>query len=107
IGSADWMPRNLYDRVEVMVPLRDESIRRRVRDEILEAYLRDNCKARIMTPDGSYVRSSPTGKKRPAGPPSFSAQEFLMDLAEGKQTLDALRKIPALPAPITTKKATA
>jgi polyphosphate kinase len=107
IGSADWMPRNLYDRVEVMVPLRDESIRRRVRDEILEAYLRDNCKARIMTPDGSYVRTSPTGKKRPAGPPSFSAQEFLVDLAEGKQTLDALRKVPALPAPITSKKATA
>src|SRR5437588_2772987 len=96
MGSADWMPRNLYDRVEVMVPLRDASIRSRVRNEILEAYLRDNCKARIMTPDGSYVRTGPIGKKRPAGPPSFSAQEFLVDLAEGKQTLEALRQAPPL-----------
>src|SRR5207248_2163202 len=107
IGSADWMPRNLYDRVEIMVPLRDATIRRRVRDEILEAYLRDNCKARIMMPDGSYVRTGPTGKKRPAGLPSFSAQEFLVDLAEGKQTLDALRQAAGLPVPTVMKKATA
>ena len=39
IGSADWMPRNLYERVEVLVPLRDEMIRQRVRQEILDAYL--------------------------------------------------------------------
>src|SRR5436853_6459340 len=61
LSSADWMPRNLYDRVEVMVPLRAETIRRRIRDEILESYLRDNCKARVMMPDGSYVRTSPIG----------------------------------------------
>jgi polyphosphate kinase len=107
IGSADWMPRNLYDRVEVMVPLRSEPIRRRVRDEILEAYLRDNCKARVMMPDGSYVRSSPIGKKRPAGPAPFSAQDFLVDLAEGKQTIDALKQAPSLPLVTTVKKATA
>ncbi|MFL6299635.1 MAG: polyphosphate kinase 1 [Terriglobales bacterium] len=107
IGSADWMPRNLYDRVEVMVPLRSEPIRRRVRDEILEAYLRDNCKARVMMPDGSYVRSSPIGKKRPAGPAPFSAQDFLVDLAEGKQTIDALKQAPSLPLVKTVKKATA
>src|SRR3954471_22245927 len=107
IGSADWMPRNLYDRVEVMVPLRSEPIRRRVRDEILEAYLRDNCKARVMTPDGSYLRSTPLGKKRPAGPPSFSAQDFLVDLAEGRQTLDGVKHAAPLPHVTTVKKATA
>src|SRR5438105_1599402 len=107
IGSADWMPRNLYDRVEIMVPLRDASIRRRVREEILEAYLRDNCKARIMMPDGSYVRTGPTGKKLPAGMPSFSAQEFLVDLAEGKQTLENLHQASALPSVSAIKKATA
>ena len=43
IGSADWMPRNLYERVEVLVPLRDEmTARERVRHEILDAYLADN-----------------------------------------------------------------
>src|SRR4051812_30627600 len=107
IGSADWMPRNLYDRVEVMVPLRDERIRRRVREEILEAYLRDNCKARLMTPEGNYVRTGPLGKKRPPGLQSFSAQDFLVDLAEGKQTLDALRQAPAPPSIPVMKKATA
>src|SRR4051812_19666953 len=107
IGSADWMPRNLYDRVEVMVPLRSEAVRRRVRDEILESYLRDNCKARVMTPDGSYVRSTPLGKKRPVGPPPFSAQEFLVDLAEGKQTLEGLKHAPALPQVTAVKKAIA
>src|SRR6202044_2593827 len=34
MGSADWMPRNLYERVEVLVPLRDEVLRDRVRHEI-------------------------------------------------------------------------
>src|SRR6202165_24967 len=38
IGSPDWMPRNLYERVEVLVPLRDEMLRERVRHEILDAY---------------------------------------------------------------------
>src|SRR6201987_118509 len=39
IGSADWMPRNLYERVEVLTPLKDPMARDRVRYEILEAYL--------------------------------------------------------------------
>ena len=47
MGSADWMPRNLYERVEVLVPLRDEMLRERVRHEILDAYLADNRKARF------------------------------------------------------------
>ena len=51
IGSADWMPRNLYERVEVLVPLRDEFLRERVRREILDAYLADNRKARILLRD--------------------------------------------------------
>src|SRR6195256_3238833 len=55
-GSADWMPRNLYERVEVLTPVRDELLRERVRGEILEAYLADNLKARILLKDGTYVR---------------------------------------------------
>src|SRR6202048_273454 len=50
-GSADWMPRNLYERVEVLTPVRDELLRERVRGEILEAYLADNLKARILLKD--------------------------------------------------------
>jgi len=39
LASADWMPRNLYERVEVMFPLKDERLRDRVKNEILDGYL--------------------------------------------------------------------
>ncbi len=90
MGSADWMPRNLYERVEVLVPLRDELLRDRVRHEILDAYLADNRKARILLRDATYIRAwqSPQGKhktKPPVGAAAFSAQDFLISVAEGKQ----------------------
>jgi len=90
MGSADWMPRNLYERVEILVPLRDELLRERVRHEILDAYLADNRKARILLRDATYIRAwqSPHGKhktKPPVGAAAFSAQDFLISLAEGKQ----------------------
>src|SRR5579863_4201063 len=102
MGSADWMPRNLYERVEVLVPLRDELLRERVRHEILDAYLADNRKARILLRDATYIRAwqSPQGKhksKPPVGAAAFSAQDFLIGLAEGKQP-------PALPLPAATPK---
>ncbi len=53
LGSADWMPRNLYERVEVMFPLKDALLRERVRHEILDAYLADNLKSRVLRKDGS------------------------------------------------------
>ena len=98
IGSADWMPRNLYERVEVMFPVKDELLRERVRQEILAAYLADNLKARFLQKDGGYVRAWQTQGKRkpPAGAAAFSAQDFLIGLAEGRQALDA---IPAAPSP--------
>ena len=40
-GSADWMPRNLYERCEAVFPVRDEQLCARIRNEILEAYLED------------------------------------------------------------------
>jgi polyphosphate kinase len=97
LSSADWMPRNLYERVEVMFPLKDELHSERVRHEILDAYLADSVKSRVLRKDGSYVRSwQAEGKRKPpAGAAAFSAQDFLLGLAEGKQLLDA---IPALPA---------
>jgi polyphosphate kinase len=102
IGSADWMPRNLYERVEVLVPLRDEMLRQRVHSEILDAYLADNRKARILLKDTTYVRpwQTPRGarnRRPPVGAAAFSAQDFLMSVAEGKS--------PAvLPAPLPVRK---
>ena len=51
------MARNLYERVEVLVPLQDELLRERAHHEILDAYLADNRKARILLPDGNYIRA--------------------------------------------------
>jgi polyphosphate kinase len=99
IGSADWMPRNLYERVEVLTPLKDPMAVERVRQEILEGYLADNVKTRILAQDGSYHRVWQTPGKRggraPSGAAAFNAQEFFISLAEGKQPLQA---IPATPS---------
>jgi polyphosphate kinase len=84
LGSADWMPRNLFERCEVVFPVKDKTARARIHDELLPAYLADTAKARLMQEDGSYVRAKGQGK--------FSAQEFLMRLAEGKADLDGIPK---------------
>lgn len=55
-SSADWMPRNFHRRIEVMFPIEDETLRRRVVDEILGMHLADNVKARELRPDGTYER---------------------------------------------------
>jgi polyphosphate kinase len=84
LGSADWMPRNLYERVEVMFPLRDPGLRRRVFEEILMNYLKDDGKTRRLGSDGIYTRTlhaDPAKVSRNGH--RFSAQDFFVDLAEG------------------------
>jgi polyphosphate kinase len=96
LGSADWMPRNLYERVEVIFPLKDALLRERVKHEILDSYLVDNVKARVLKRDGGYVRSwQAQGKRKPpTGAGAFSAQDFLIALAEGKQMLSSMPPLP-------------
>ena len=93
IGSADWMPRNLYERVEVLTPLKDAMAVERVRHEMLQGYLADNLKTRILAKDGTYHRVWQTpgkrGGKAPTGASAFNAQEFFIALAEGKQPMHA------------------
>jgi polyphosphate kinase len=60
VGSADLMPRNLNRRVEVLFPLESPRMVRRIRDKILDKYLADQAEARLMQPDGTFVR--PHGK---------------------------------------------
>jgi polyphosphate kinase len=55
IGSADWMSRNLKHRIEVVAPVTEPQAKRYLRDVLLDAYLRDNTKARELQPDGRYV----------------------------------------------------
>src|SRR5437868_7705807 len=91
IGSADWMPRNLYERVEVLFPIQQEGLRDRIRREILEVYLADTAKARFLQRDGTYVHARERLRKRRGKPqPGFNAQEFLIGLAEGKNSLEVV-----------------
>jgi polyphosphate kinase len=70
-GSADWMPRNLFHRVEQVFPVEQGKLKRRIMAD-LELYLRDNTQARVMLPDGSYVRLTPGDAER------VCAQEALL-----------------------------
>lgn len=88
LGSADWMPRNLFERCEVVFPVREKAALDRIHNEILPAYLADTAKARIQQPDGRYQRAAKLFPDAPA----FSAQEFLMQLAEGKTDIGAIPK---------------
>ena len=56
IGSSDWMPRNFDRRVEVITPIADPRLKRYLKDEVLDIYLKDNVKARLLKPDGTYDR---------------------------------------------------
>lgn len=73
ISSADWMPRNLDRRIELLVPVDDPSCRDRLID-ILECYFKDRIKARRLQPDGSWqkMRKSSSSLRVPA-------QEWLYD----------------------------
>ena len=53
MGSADWMPRNLDKRVEIMFPVEDPALKEQV-VHILKVQLEDNVKAHILQPDGTY-----------------------------------------------------
>src|SRR5712692_8807851 len=90
LSSADWMPRNLYERVEVMFPVKDAMLRDRIRHEILDAYLADTVKSRVLRKDGSYVPAWRAAGKRKPPVPGFSVQDFMVALAEGKQTIAAI-----------------
>jgi len=59
MGSADLMPRNLDRRVETIFPVEDETIKRRLLDEVLTISMLDNVKSRELQPDGTYTRLIP------------------------------------------------
>ncbi len=74
LGSADWMPRNLFRRVETVFPVVSPGMRDHV-EEILDWFWRDNVKARVMQPDGTYAL-----RERAEGEETFDAQaEFLAE----------------------------
>jgi len=102
LGSADWMPRNLYERVEVLFPLKDPQHCERVCTEILSSYLGDTRKARILSSGGTY--SYPRAARNGHG---FSAQDHLMRLAAGTRDSQRNAILPGSTVVYTPKDAAA
>ncbi len=73
LASADWMNRNLFRRVELAFPVLDRQLKKRVIDEGLKPYLKDNLNAWELGADGQYQRKKPGTRQQP-----FSAQQHLM-----------------------------
>jgi polyphosphate kinase len=65
LGSADWMPRNLYRRVEIAFPVESAKLRKALIEEVLPAFLKDRVKARELQADGSYLRLQPAPGEKP------------------------------------------
>ncbi len=61
VGSADWMPRNLDRRVEILFPVLDDTLKEKVK-HILDVELADNTKAHVLKPDGEYEKIDRRGK---------------------------------------------
>lgn len=99
MGSADWMPRNLDRRVEIVFPVEDEQIKNEIK-HVLDLEFRDNVKAHILQPDGTYEKQDKRGKLL-----INSQMEFCREATEKAEALKKKEKhensrvfIPAEPA---------
>lgn len=86
IGSADWMPRNLDRRVELLVKIRDPDAKERILTEVLEASLADEAKVRFLVSDGTYHRFEPLSSD------ALASQEILKQ-AKLPKKIRALEKV--------------
>ncbi|MAL97413.1 MAG: polyphosphate kinase 1 [Alteromonadaceae bacterium] len=77
-ASADWMARNLFNRVETCFPINDPALAERVLEE-LEIYLQDNCFSAELNADGTYTQNQPA-----EGEPRLSAQTILLERLTAK-----------------------
>lgn len=84
ISSADWMPRNLDRRIELLVAVEDAACRKRLLS-ILDVFFQDNVKSRELRSDGTYVRVQPPGRKK-----AVRSQEFF-----ARQAREAAKKAAA------------
>lgn len=78
-GSADWMPRNFFRRIEVVFPVDDPRLKKKLLD-LLDIYLRDNARAKVLQSSGAYLPARRTGKEE-----RVSAQELLLAGAAGER----------------------
>jgi len=86
LGSADWMPRNLDKRVEILFPIEDQNLKKEVL-HILEVQLSDNEKSHILQSDGSYEKIDRRGRKE-----VINAQQIFCAEAIARNNSDEKRK---------------
>jgi polyphosphate kinase len=77
LASADWMDRNFFRRIETCFPVLDPKIKKRVLNEGIKPYLKDNTKSWEMQPDGGYRKRARRGR-------AFEAHTFLLNLLATK-----------------------
>ena len=96
LGSADWMQRNIYERVEVIFHLKDPALCKQIATEVIAPYLADTLKTRILLPTGEYARLHAARQlAHMRNGHNFNVQEFLIDLIEGRQASDDVPSPPA------------
>ncbi len=91
IGSADWLPRNFFRRIEVVFPIEDGLLRERIIKEILAVPLADNTKARFLSSDGTYEIPEKRGKARRS---QFEFIEISAGAGNGNGPLSVKSKFP-------------
>lgn len=84
LGSADWMPRNLDKRVEIMFPVEDEDLKQRI-IKVLSIQLEDNVKSHILLPDGTYEKPDRRGRVQRNSQEDFCEEAKLLVKAELKK----------------------
>jgi polyphosphate kinase len=93
VGSADWLPRNLFRRIEVVFPVEDGVLRERIINEILAVTQADNVKARLLSSDGSYRLAPKRGKAHRS---QFEFVALAANAGNETETSRAKSKFPAV-----------
>lgn len=80
LGSADWMQRNMDRRIELIFPVEDIRLKQRLKNEILDTTLMDNCGSRLLLSNGSYERRQPRNNEA-----AIDSQQIFLQMTTSKE----------------------
>lgn len=105
VGSADWLPRNLFRRIELAFPIEDGVLRERLINEILAVSLADNVRARFLEADGTYRRATPGKAKAVRSQVEFMALAMAEEPAQARRSGGKTRvQLKLAASPFTQRK---